>query len=1306
MKKILFPPICVTLFWGAMILALPAAQPKIYLSYDKSLNSDAGEKLSLSNGVMLDSGLLALEGQLNPHSGTSDQTALRPMGLSGQALMIGRSADQKNHYSVKYHPKGGLSATKGTFSFWLKPLTWNGNDANAAMFVSAECPNQQLFIYKYWKRNEIYFYYAADKVISLATAPISDWQANEWHHIACTWNKTEMKLYLDGQLQTTLPVLKIGEQNFDFLNIGTSDWPNKTGQSLIDEVIYYDSVLKADAVLAEYQRFNGKLERRMAPVSITVGKTSPDLDGKIQPFEYAFAGTGFFDVRSQLIAPQQTRYYLAHDEQALYIATLTPADNGLICEKKAHDDNLWEDDSIELYVLTEKLGDQKFQFIFNANGVFFDSRNNKPNWNAEGIECKSKISGKNWILEIKIPWSVLELDGIPPALKINLCRSFQKAALFTAISPSNRSYADQPTMTALFFQTGVPRLDLLSIGNLNSKELDFKVTALAEQAGHLQLQLSTENAVLPFQWEKEVQLNANIPEQIACNNSALPANSKLSIRIQQEDKLLYDNQITYKDITPVTVPFLYTNSDTKVMHLSCAIHQPDIQAELRMQLQNQQSEIVFDQKKSIKTQVANSEVTFNIAEIKPGYYHILLSGIDDQDNVFYSNTEDLRIPEPEPVWTNCQAGLSDIVPPPWTPLICSADTIACMGRIYQFGGRGLLQSIRSRGKELLASDIVLKINQKTVPFTVQQTRVSKNGYDVEYELTASTSEIQITVQVLTEFDGYAWFKLNYEPLEKSATISSMTLEIPLNRIQMTMFDDNRGILSKIDLNKETRQRIANDLSSMPFFWIGSEEVGLMGGMANLRGWHVKEKNKSMELVLEDQVITSIWNLVDTPLQLKNSRTLEFYLQATPVKDKNKNSRSFRESKNVLVWTTFGKKWFEYHIEQDTMDLARLAAIKQEREARKWRNFYYIAPHGVSPYSPDWHYFAWLWHSPLPNLGNYCVDGNIPTRERRNKVAFTYACFDSKSFFDYKIYGLAALIANPEFGIENLYYDLAWPKSCNNAAHGCAWTDDFGVKMASFDIRGTREFNKRTYQLLKQKNPDAMFTYHLISTRTPADSFADILVQGESYDRVVAEKESYYDVFTPDMMRIAYNSRSNEQEIWLIPQFLRALQLFNPKRAAEWHSPQPKMDYACKHFLGYLMTHDIGFMYGWSTREPGTTLYEIQDQLIWDEHVVFLPYWKPGPVQKITPNNNRILVSAYSRKEKALLAILNDTDLEEEVKIQVDTRKLFGKTDTYTGVDGFAEQGSETNFKIIENQLILKVPPRGFRCIFFPGQNKK
>ncbi len=1289
-RKLLF-----TLLLGAAA-ALSAANPKIYLSYDKGFDSDSGDALSASNGVMLDSGLLKLKGTLHPKCGTTDPAALFPSGISGKALLIGRSEDQKHYYAVKYFPPDGISPKAGSITFWLKPMTWKGKDKNAVMFVSAEAAGQQIFIYKYWNRNELWFFYSADKTTSLAAAPIANWIENEWHYVACSWDGSELKLYIDGVLKKSVPMKKVGDRKFSHLNIGTIGWPNKVGQSLIDEVKYYDTSLTAADVEKEYGLLASRLLRTKGPVTITVGSTKPVADGVIQPYEYAFGGTGFFDAKTQTYAALQSRCFLSWDKDYFYAGVITPAGEKFKAEKTLRDSNLWEDDSVELHFIPEKSAKDKYQFIFNAKGAFYDAKNGQPAWNAEGVKTASKIVGKDWIFETAIPWSALGLKTAPAEMKFNLCRTFKEAASNTTLSPCMRAYMDPPNLTALLFSPDAPIYEIASLGDPCARKADFSLNLRTGSDTSFIAKLATQNSVLPFQFEKSVSLKKGQSGNISSGPQSLPPNTTLSVQLLANGTLLYDNSFAYADMTPVTVRYLYTNSETKEMHLICAVHQRDIRASVRLELCDKTGKTVLNQEKDIRTNMASDDVVFPIGSVPPGDYEIRIACLGPTEKVFYSNTEDIRIPGKNPPWMGCRAGLSEVVPPPWTPLKADGSVIACHGRTYQFGGQGLMSSIVSRGNELLSGDILLKVNGKTVPFTMRKNRAAPNGYEAFCELAGSAGKVRFDLTVKAEYDGCLWFTLKELP-EGAEEIRSMTLEIPLLRKNLSSFDDNRGIMSKVDLRRETRTLLSNDLSAMPFFWIGGDDVGLMAGMANLKGWHVKDKSRSMELKLTPETATVVWNLVDTSMKLEKARTVEFYIQATPVKPKNKKAQTFRESDNVLVWTPFGKKYFEY-LDETTFDLKRLDAIKRERESRHWRNFYYTAPHGVSPYSPDWNYFGWLWHSPLPNLGDYCVDSDISSRDRRDKVTFTYACLDCRSFFDYKLSGIAKLVANPKFGVENLYYDLSWPKSCANAAHGCAWVDDFGVPQTTFDIRGTREFNKRTYQLLKQKNPDAMFVYHLISTRTPADSFADLLVQGESYDRAVAEKESYYDVFTPDLLRIAYTARSNEQEIWLIPQFLRALQLFNPKRAAEWASDQPKMDYACRHFLGYLAVHNLNFMNGWSTRKEGHRFYKIQDELPWDEKVVFHPYWKEGPVRKVSPSTDRVMASAFSRDGKALLAVLNDTDREENVVLNVDTKALFGKTGTFQGKDGFAP--ADGHFVIRDGRLEMKVPPRGFRFLVF------
>jgi hypothetical protein len=575
---------------------------------------------------------------------------------------------------------------------------------------------------------------------------------------------------------------------------------------------------------------------------------------------------------------------------------------------------------------------------------------------------------------------------------------------------------------------------------------------------------------------------------------------------------------------------------------------------------------------------------------------------------------------------------------------------------------------------------------------------SSNETTAKYRLTSSAGDIKINAEIKAEFDGFLWIDLEYSPALNTAKIKTMTLDIPLTRKYITGFDDCHSLKDKVDMTTNADRRLSYNFAETPSCWIGGDDVGLMIGARNLKGWHVKNKNKSLEIIPDNKIVVLRLNLVDTPLQITGSRRIGFYLEATPVKPLNRKVKSIRNEANTLMWSGFWTKYFNYFIEKD-LDFGALNQFNQHRKT--FQLFHYTAAHGASPYSPEWNYYGMEWHSSPPSLGDYCVDSDVSSKLLRNRNTFTYGCLDCKSFFDFNLATLSAIIKRPDIGIENLYIDLAWPKMCGNKKHGCGYIDEFGENQSSFDIIGTREYYKHLYNVLKDKNSEAMICMHIVATRTPADSFADVLVFGEGYDRDVAAKESYYDVLNPEVMRIAYASRGKEQEIWLIPQFTRGFLLFRPERAITWKPEQPEAARAVKHFLGYMTVHNISFMRGLDTIKPSKQLYDAQDWLGWGENIDFFPYWRKSdnPVGVISPLSGRIMVSTFARNGKAIIAVLNDTDKNSNIELKVDTSKLFKQKTMYvTGIDAMEQHPVKIEIK--NEQLIVPLEPRGFKLLTF------
>ena len=95
-------------------------------------------------------------------------------------------------------------------------------------------------------------------------------------------------------------------------------------------------------------------------------------------------------------------------------------------------------------------------------------------------------------------------------------------------------------------------------------------------------------------------------------------------------------------------------------------------------------------------------VAFETRALKPGRYQ-LETEIRAGEQVVARDSQDFE-KRPLPEWHGNRIGLSDGVPPPFTPIQVKGTALECWGRRYALDGRLLPSSIRTGGRELLTAD--------------------------------------------------------------------------------------------------------------------------------------------------------------------------------------------------------------------------------------------------------------------------------------------------------------------------------------------------------------------------------------------------------------------------------------------------------------------------------------------------------------------------------------------------------------------------------------------------------------------------
>ncbi|MBQ9771499.1 MAG: alpha-glucosidase C-terminal domain-containing protein [Lentisphaeria bacterium] len=1206
-------------------------------------------------------------------------------GIIGKALKIGVSPDGKKRYAYSYLPTKDLYTDRGAVMFWVKPENWNGNDKKFHLLFTANAPQNNIIIYKYQSRPDLFFFFNGKYTF----CNIKDWKADKWHHVAAVWNAEELYIYVDGRLKKGIKTPKRTKTVFKNFTFGSvNNWKDETGETLIDEVRILPEFINEKAVFSEYTKNLSFVKEAKSPIEVQVAPGTPKLDGNLSVNEYGFASGGFYNIKTGKFAATQSRWAVAYDDKNLYFAMTTPVGKTVTAKNKKHDSNIWEDDSVEIHVMTSDTG--KYQFIFNTIGGIYDHKNNNPAWNSKGIKTVSNIKNGSWTIECSIPLSNFEKINKP--FFINLCRSFSDTREFTSASPVLFHYAQYRNFIKVIPAKKAPYIDILSMGDLNGKKLNFKVNIKNNLKEKIvcRFELNTDNKFLPYQEKRVGMVPHSGQQQFIVMKNNLPPNSTLSIDIKDgSGKMLYSSKFPYHDINPAVVHNLYVSIPRQTMFVAVKNYTPGMKKTLRVRFLDKNGKNIMTVLQMIKPD-SFSELSFDISKIPFGMYDVHTDMLDANNKVFYTNYFPLHKTTNTPWWSNPTAGLGNGIPSPWTKPAASNEKYQCMYRTYGFSSNSLLGSLNIKGEEFLAAPVALKINQKAVSFKTKIQNSKKAPAVTKYVHSAVVSGISVNVEMEAEYDGLLRYTLKFKPVKEPVKLNSMVLEIPVKADLATSFDDCGSIFVKDDLLKSRGKIIYKNLVYRPFFRIGNMKTGLLGGMSSLRGWHIKDKTRSLSVNNRKDKVTVTLHFVDTPFVLKKERVIKFYLQATPIKPKI----NMEKSKKASLWTGYWTTVYDYKVDGyfDDKEIKKLEKKLAPGKEYHW----YFTTAGASPFSPDWYYWGLNWHNDPPALGTCGADSDLSKRKKRDRNGWTYACMSSRSFLDFKLRTCTDAIMNRKYNVNNLYFDISWPKICWNKEHGCLWYDDFGDRMPTNDWEGNREFHERVYRTLKQKNPDGIITQHLLCGWTPADSFCDIIVAGEGYEMEIANKGHYFDCFKPRFMQLHYVPRSQDRDYWMIPQFLRAIILYKPAQLKAWKNDLPEVKKSIIHMIGALYVNGLNCWPLSGAEKYVNQSWKYRNKLSNTDYN-FYPYWeKGGPVTAVKPENKTLMVSVYEKDGKYLVCVFNDSDKKCAAEV---TLKGFNNKQ---GIEAF----SEKTYTVNGNKLKVELSPRDFKYFYFDLSGNK
>ena len=1244
-----------SIFWclTATVCTLSAADPAIYFSMDKTTRADYGGTgtkatvAGLKDPSGVGSRLLVQKGRKKYRA----DDLLRD-GISGKAFPIGKQQDGAI-LTLKYQPEPRIKAAEGSISFWVRPENWNGDEKkNFRHFVSARQGDNWFIIYKNNESTDILVYYGnwkARKTVTTVRYNVRSWKKGEWHHIGVSWNKNALVLYVDGRQRGTANMKQISPEDFGTLFFGEY-WKGDPGQTLLDEVRIFDQYLTDKEMTAEFTRFAEKLAAtRGAPVEIGVSeKNTVKVDGIIGADEYSAVIGGMRDLQKKnVFASSQAVCRFAWDKENLYIAVSSP-ERKRIAKLSGRDSAVYTDDSVELYLKTPA---GLYQFVVNPAGTLLDSKNDNVSWNAAGFKTKSSFRDGIWHWEAAVPWKDIGMTAkAGTRIHLNLARNYADSKENTQLAPCRRAagYKEAAAFAELVCLEKGMFFDFSELGDLPHGKLNANLKISSAEKGKCHLRLAVDSSMFPVEIDRNLDLEPGKMQSFKFKRS-IPDNNTLQCRlgIPERKITLYRANLDYSEPEAMRKWYIYTDlKKAELVFVMRAAVLNSGKTQMKLDFVAPDGKVAKSMTILLSDKEPVVEARFPLAGLPAGRYELRYTVQDASGKTFITDSEEYEYFKNGAYWDGIRDGLERTVPAPWTPVSGKGAEFNCWGRRVLFGSGGMIASIRSQGKELLKRPVSLKVNGKAVSF--QARCISADPVSAVFELKPDDPKIPLTVKAVCEFDGFMYFSCS-SPADME--IGTVALEIPLERKYTDAFDDCASPHYKNSLKKDTVLNV--NAFTNPFFWCGGDEVGMMGGTATKRGWHVKDKSGSMTVAAGKQEVLLTLRIADRPFRTgPKGNVFSFYLNPTPVKPLKKFTEPPRERGNIIIGGTSSRFFMYYHPDYGTDFWKWIRArVKQDKRIHpdKMTYFTYVAPKGVSPMSPAWNYYCIDWVNPPPGLGEYSSDQARAGRIARNLNSFTYGCLNSKSFYDHQLMCVRNVLDGTKWkqdDVKHLYFDLCWPRSCGNASHGCRWKDEFGDTVRDNDLLRLREYFIRVLRMVRRKSPDGWLWGHIFPSRTPSDNFFDLIVGGEMYDSKVYKQVSYYDVLDPELVRIAYGTRCVEMTTALIPQFLRSLECFAPARKKYWDPNDPKHDRAIRHFIAYTSLFGL-----------------IQCFDIWDRRQRLLPQGKGqvdiwhqtlkvlggSPARKyLGPVKPGVYAGSFTGNGKMLLIILNDTDKEQIV----------------------------------------------------------
>jgi len=241
-------------------------------------------------------------------------------------------------------------------------------------------------------------------------------------------------------------------------------------------------------------------------------------------------------------------------------------------------------------------------------------------------------------------------------------------------------------------------------------------------------------------------------------------------------------------------------------------------------------------------------------------------------------------------WLDSDAGLSDAVYPPYTPLRVEGRAVSTWGHTLRIDENGLPDSLRVDGRSVLASPVALTAAGVRPDFSGCALTETTDGH-VCWESNSAFGEAHLNVRGRVEFDGCAIITLQIT-VEDACRLEDLALNLRW-RPEHAWLAAGMGYRGKREGDRAWRHIARGAKGFDPMLWLGSIEAGLGFATWETSPWEDAARADAALITENDEAVTLRLNLGMHEITPEHPWQMTFALLPTPVKPPDPRHWDFR-----------------------------------------------------------------------------------------------------------------------------------------------------------------------------------------------------------------------------------------------------------------------------------------------------------------------------------------------------------------------------------------------------------------------------